>query len=131
MEQHKCLTLQTIGDLDRGKVALAFNHALRVATLDVLDRPADKTARKVTLTVELRPKLDKHSAALDVIENEFIIKTTVPNQRSASYPMVADQEGRQIFKPGSPFDPRQGAFPFADEQPPAGVNVQTGEVIED
>lgn len=125
----RTLTLTSIGDIDRGRVALAFNHALRMATLDVQDRPADKAKRKVQLTVELTPELDKDSGVLDTIGTEFVIKTTVPVRRSASYPMLPTNDGKQIFRPASPFDPRQEAFAFADLPP--GMNPATGEVDDD
>lgn len=123
----KNLTLQNIGEIDSGRVALAFNHNLRLATMDVVDRPGDKSKRKVQLTVEMTPVLDKNTGALDTINNEFVIKTAMPVLRSAAYPMLPDNEGRQTFQPFAPFDPRQSSFSFTDEG--ETFDKTTGEVI--
>lgn len=122
----RTLTLQNIGDLDQGRVAAAFNQALRLATLDVLDRPADKSKRKIQLQVELVPALDKDSAVLDTINTDFLIKSALPQRRSSTYPMLPTPDGKQLFQTGSPFDPRQQSFGFEDR--PEHVNHSTGEV---
>ena len=65
----RTLTLKNTPELDNGRVAVAFDNALRLATLDIIDRPADKTPRKVYLICELRPVLDKDRGVLDVIDS--------------------------------------------------------------
>lgn len=112
----KTLVLANIQDIDRGRVALAFNQALQIATQDCINRPGDKGARKIQLTVELKPQLDKETSALDTISTEFVIKTTVPVRRSAAYPMLPLNDGKMVFQPGSPFDPRQSTFNFAGSE---------------
>lgn len=118
----RTLSANSLQELDNGKVAIALNNAIRLATLDIIDRPNDKTARKVHLTVELRPVLDKDTAVLDVIDSEFIVKKVFPVQRSAPYPMYATTDGQMIFDVGSPLDPRQATFAYVDPE--------TGEVQE-
>jgi hypothetical protein len=127
----KVMTLQAIGEIDKGRVALAFNHAMRLVGKDIGDRPGDPTKRKVIFTVELRPVIDKDTGALDEVENEFTVAVSVPKRRSAPYPMVLTDDGRQLFQPGSPFDPRQDTFSFVAAPPPEGVNPDTGEIAGD
>lgn len=43
------LTLPALKDLDNGKADAAFQHHLARAAEDCFDRPADKSARKITL----------------------------------------------------------------------------------
>lgn len=105
--QKSVLTLQTIADIDKGRIGLAVNQAIRLITQDITDRPADKTKRKVVVTIEMKPVLDSTTATLDVIENEFTVEAKVPKRRSAAYPMLPTSDGRQMFEKGSPFDPRQ------------------------
>ena len=129
----RTLTLQSAPELDQGRVAVAFNNALRLATLDIVDRPADKTARKVFLICEMRPVLDKDTAVLDVIDNQFVVKKAFPVQRSAPYPMTATTDGQMVFDVGSPLDPRQNTFDFRppeEEGASETVDPETGEVID-
>lgn len=121
----RTLTLQNIGDLDQGRVAQAFNQALRLAAIDVLDRPADKSKRKIQLQIELRPKLTDDTAVLDMTNVDWLIKTAMPHRRSATYPMLPTKDGQLIFQVGSPFDPRQQSFGF---ERPEQVDQSTGEV---
>lgn len=116
--RHQTLTLSSIERIDRGRVALAFNHALRRATLDVMDRPADDAAREVQLLVKLTPNRDKDMGALDTVGVEFIVKDKAPPRRSAGYSTLPTDDGRQLFQPDSPFDPRQASFEFADSPHP-------------
>jgi len=120
----RTLTLQSISELDNGRVCIAFNQALRLATLDIVDRPADKSARKIHLIAELRPVLNKDTAVLDVVDTEFIVKKVLPVQRSAPYPMLATGDGQQVFDVGSPLDPRQNTFNYDR------VDRETGEVVD-
>ncbi len=108
------LTLQTIGQIDNGKVALAVNQALRMCTLDVEDRPGDSGKRKVQLTIELTPRLARDNAALEYVVPRFRVKATVPERTSREYPMRYDGQGRLYFVPESPNDPDQRAFPFPE-----------------
>lgn len=121
----RTLTLQNVGELDQGRVAQAFNQALRLAALDVLDRPADKSKRKIQLQIELKPKLTDDTAVLDTIHVDWLIKTAMPQRRSATYPMLATTDGRLHFQVNSPFDPRQQSFGF---ERPEQVDHSTGEV---
>lgn len=119
------LTLSTIAEVDKGKVALAFNQVLKKALDDVEDRPADSTRRTVNLQVVLTPKLDDDSGVLDVVHTEFRITSKIPAKQTIAYPMLPMGKGRLSFQPLSPLDPRQGTlFGSASEE----VDLETGEV---
>lgn len=129
--EQQVLTLSSIQHIDNGKVALNFNQLLRAITRDVIDRPGDKSKRKVMLTIELSPDLDADTATLDTIKTTFKMKTALPVLQSAEYPMLADSEGRQHFQPTAPFQPRQQALPYPNAlQPGEQVDRSTGEVAQ-
>ncbi len=124
----------TLRQIDRGKVALALDHAIRQCTLDIQDRPADDTKRVIVLQIEMQPECDAQTGALDTIGTKFIVKTKLPARRSVVYPMLPTRDGTLVFEPQSPLDPRQAAlvFPAAPPAtPPAGVDPQTGELVGD
>lgn len=112
----KTLTLSTIQDLDGGKAALAVNHAIRQAVLDVEDRPGDAAARKVVLELSFKPELTNDTAALDVVTMAAKIKTSIPHRQTVAYPMLPTGEGLLTFEEHSPHDPRQATMGFVDKE---------------
>lgn len=121
----KVLTVSALQELDRGKVALAINDAIRACTLDVLDRPGLEKPRKVLIEIDFEPQTDPDSAALDVVKVGFSIKTRFPVRQSQQYPMLASREGTLGFQPLSPNDPRQGELYDTTRE---RVDPKTGEV---
>ena len=131
MSNHRQLNLKELLTLDGGKVHLAFMHALQQATRDVIDRPGDKTKRKVTLFVELTPNLSEDNAVLDTVSAQFRVKTDVPVRRSRAYPMLPTDEGALLFSEHAPMDPRQTDFAFdasraAEEDQEAAAKAERG-----
>lgn len=124
------LTLANIHHIDNGKVAIAFTQAIRQIITDVNDRPNDNAARKIVLTAEAKPVLDKDTGVLDTVDIQFKLETKLPKRQSVPYPMLPTADGRALFQPRSPFDPRQQAFEFA-APPPPGVDPTTGELLSD
>ena len=51
------LDLASLQDLDDGRVAVAFQHELKRAVQDCIDRPADKKPRTVTLELAIKPNI--------------------------------------------------------------------------
>ncbi len=131
----KTMTLANIQHIDGGRPMLAVNHALRQCTADIVDRPADKSKRKVVLVITQEPQLDKSTGALDTIGVQFKVKTSIPDRQSKLYPMLPTGENTVTFEPHAPNDPRQAAlFGEAEAQavPPRPANVaETGEVLDD
>ncbi len=68
------LSLSQIQHIDNGKIQTVFNQLLRTLTRDVIDRPGDKSKRKLQFTVELSPIIEKDTGVLDTIKTEFVLK---------------------------------------------------------
>lgn len=116
--------VRNLAELDGGKADLAINHAIRQIVNDVKDRPGDKAKRKVTIVIEAVPHLDKDTAALDTVDVQIKVKTSVPVRQTHSYPMLPTEDGTLLFSPSSPYNPRQGSLEFdpdnrVDGQPAA------------
>ena len=76
----KGLALGSVGDLDAGKVSIAFNRHLRKAIGDCEDRPGDTTARKVTVELEIKPVMEDGSVDVIVLAK---IKGKIPDHVSS------------------------------------------------
>lgn len=75
----KQLGCGTVGELDDGRVAIAFDRHLRRAISDCEDRPGDGTARKVTITLEVKPLILEGAVDISVVAQ---IKGSIPNHVS-------------------------------------------------
>lgn len=122
------LTLKNIQDLDRGKAALTFNHAVRAAIRDVTDRPGDKSKRRVLMQVNFTPKLDKTTGVLDTVLVQFQVVTKIPVQQTLEYPMLPAADGVLHFQSESPMDPRQPSLPFVGDTDAETSQRKDGEV---
>jgi hypothetical protein len=49
------LTLEDLHRFDEGRLGLAFGHAIRRVLADIADRPTDKTARGLAITLKFAP----------------------------------------------------------------------------
>lgn len=76
--------LDTLTELDGGRVVEAWNQALRRALGDCKDRPAVKKDRKVTLELRLRPVVEEDRDVTEC-EGHFLVKDTVPTRESKDY----------------------------------------------
>jgi hypothetical protein len=92
--------LETLKDLDMGKVTKAFEHELKRCVQDCLDRPADSTARTVTLALALKPVPD--GEICDTVSGEFEIKGKVPVRRTRVYSFGVKKTGSLMFNVDSP-----------------------------
>jgi hypothetical protein len=80
------LTMATLEDLakfDNGRVAVAFEQALRQLVFDLVDRPALDKDRTLTVTVQLQPRADSHGNLSGVVI-DVDCKSKKPSQRSAA-----------------------------------------------
>lgn len=135
----KQLNLANLCHVDRGKIQLAFDHALRQIIADVVARHGDKGKRILNMKVTATPEIAQNGA-LDTINFDFEIKQTVPTRRNPQpYKMLPMRDHTVTFQPNAPGDPRQGSF-FDDVDQlgvtgelPDGtkVNVTTGEVADE
>lgn len=94
--------------MDGGRIALAINNELHRVIEDLSDRPADRTARKVIIQIEISPVGD--GSVADSTKVGFQVKSTVPTKKSRSYSMRV-YGGRELqFNEASPSDARQGTL---------------------
>lgn len=112
--------LGTLKDLDGGRVAAAFQHALQRAVVDCEDRPGEKKARKVVLEAEVIPIAGPENSC-DGTNVTFRVKDTIPTRTSRQYAMGI-REGkdgkRLIFNNEDPASVHQ--YGFGDINPTTG-----------
>jgi len=94
----KQFTLDNLNDLDGGKAALAFEHHVRRAALDCMDRPGDDKARTVTLQVSLKPVMEPGGDCVEV-EAQIHAKSTVPPHKTKPYSFGLRKNGVLVFNP--------------------------------
>jgi hypothetical protein len=82
----KELTLDSLLALDGGRVATAFQHALRRALDDCRDRPGEERARVVSLQLEMVPVCDE-SGLCDEVTAGFQVNDKIPTRKSKKYSM--------------------------------------------
>lgn len=97
-------TLASLAQIDQGRIREAFEQAMRRCEFDCRDRPAIEDARKVTLTVELKPR--SASGDLESVDVKFAIKDAIPTRRSDVYNMRAVRGGL-VYNEMSSEDVRQ------------------------
>ena len=102
----KQLRLDTLKDLDDGRVSVAVDAALKQASLDCQDRPGNKSARKVTLELALTPVVgqDGDCEDIDVVPT---IKRTMPAMGGKAYRMGGQRNGLLVFSLNNPEDHNQ------------------------
>jgi len=108
---HLFFTLDTLQELDGGRVVEAFNQAIRRAVADCDDRPGEQNARKITLSVALVPVIDD-SGACDGVDATFDIRDTIPTRKSKRYSFGMKSDGRLYFSTESPDNVAQADFGF-------------------
>jgi hypothetical protein len=96
------LGLDTLRELDRGKVHRAVDIALMRMQRDVEDRPFEPKPRVVTLSIELTPVVTKELQLLGV-NAQFQIMGKAPNHRSDPYMMHLSEDGI-LFNPDNLVD---------------------------
>lgn len=100
------LTLDSLKDLDDGRVALAFVHELRRVVTDCEDRPGDTSVRKVSLQAEIKPVVAP-GGLLDGVTVGFQVKSSLPTKKSKVYTMNARRGGQLLFSSDNAEDYRQ------------------------
>ena len=105
MAIHK-LGLDTVNQVADGTIVEAFNVHVKRAVQDISDRPGDKKARKVVLTMELTPVLQANGLA-DNVAMEVKIKSSIPDHVSRTVEAAIKRNGTALFNDMSPDNPDQ------------------------
>lgn len=107
--------IASLGDLDDGRVAVAFAHELRRAVMDCMDRPGDKKSRTVTLEFCLIPVVGEDGQC-EGAEGEFQIKSKVPTRKSKTYSFNTNRKGHLVYSSNSPDAVDQLTFEDVDPE---------------
>ena len=114
------LTLESLNDLDDGRVSVAFMLELKRAVADCQDRPGDKNARTVTLDLKLTPIVDDDGSC-DGAHGEFHIKSKVPQRKSKPYQFEVRKGGHLVYNSNNAENPEQTTL---DDLDPATGRVR-------
>lgn len=109
----KALDLHQIAEMDGGKYGLLFKREMARLAKDMSDRPALKTKRKVTLTIEMTPRVDGDQAY--GAEFALAVKTNLPEQKGGINVATFDRDGRLLFNDMSLDNPNQRTMDELEE----------------
>jgi len=115
----KQFRLDTLKDLDDGRVHAAVNAALKMLALDCQDRPGNTAARKMSLEIRITPVVGQDGDCEDFDVMPFI-KTSLPAMGGKAYRMAGNRAGMLLFSANNPEDHNQISV--------FDVNPETGEV---
>lgn len=88
------LSLNSIdGILGGGVVGKSFAAHMRRVVADMEDRPADDSAREVTIKFSAKPVMDEHGT-LDEVRAQFHITSSVPKHKTKPYSFAV--RGKQL-----------------------------------
>lgn len=77
-------SLARIENVDGGRVVEAFDELVRRAIADCEDRPGAKTARAVSLTLSLKPRVRDNGEAYEIAFG-FAVAAKIPTTQSPAY----------------------------------------------
>ncbi|HEV7301630.1 MAG TPA: hypothetical protein VGN72_19855 [Tepidisphaeraceae bacterium] len=101
------LTIDTMGNIDEGSLRIAANNAFKLLAQDLADRPVLNKARKIVITLEMKPVVNtnSHSPQLDSVEYAWHIAQKVPAIGSSGGVMQPQQDGTLAFHSDLPDSP--------------------------
>jgi hypothetical protein len=126
------LTLETLKDLDGGRPALAFQHAVEDAVHDCKDRPMDERPRKISMEFILNPIAEESDVGgvftCTGVTGQFKVKTTLPQRQTKAYSFGLNRQGKLFFSEFSPTNVNQATFDDVD--PATGKVARVAEEVE-
>lgn len=114
MSSLKQFSLLELAAMDDGRIAVAFDQAIRRAAVDCDDRPGDDRARKVLLEIEFTPTCDE-SGLCESVQSQIQIKDTLPSRKSRKFDLGIRKGGMFVFSPASLANHRQGSLPLDED----------------
>jgi hypothetical protein len=103
--------LKSLAAIDGNRIALAFEQALKRVVSDCEDRPGEDAARKVTLTLAVKPVLDSDGLC-DDCDVQIAVADVVPKRKSKVYNMSLKKGGYLLFNNDSLDAVEQDTFEF-------------------
>lgn len=101
------LGLDTLGMLQQGVLATAFQKDLEFLVRDCVDRPGDKRPRTLSLKMTIEPNPGDEGIC-DQVNAEFSITAGVPNRRSRTFNLAVSGNGAVMVNPDNPGSANQG-----------------------
>ncbi len=101
--------LKSLGTMDGERIAIAFEQELKRVVMDCDDRPGDKTARSVTLTLAVKPKMDVDGIC-DDCDVQVSVTGAVPKRKSKVFNMTLKKGGHLMFNNDSLENAEQGTL---------------------
>lgn len=108
------MTLDSLNQLDDGRAVIAFQHELKRAVLDCIDRPGDKKPRTVSLEFKLTP-IVADDGSCEGAMGEFEIKGKVPTRKTKTYSFQVNKQGHLAYSSTSPTNIDQTTFDDVDQ----------------
>ena len=108
------LTCETLHDLDEGRVGSMIDSLFRKANADILDRPGEGKARKISLTFFFTPKT-LSDGSVEKIDIHVKGKSIIPDYATGSIDAALRKTGGVIFASNSPDNVDQTTFQYPKE----------------
>lgn len=105
--------LANLATIDGGRIAIAFEQALKRVAMDCDDRPGEKKDRTITLQLAVAPKLDVDGLA-EECDVQITVSDSVPKRKSKVYNMSMRKGGHLLFHPDSVDNHAQETMEFED-----------------
>lgn len=104
----KTLSLETLADLDGGRIQAAVDRELAHINRDLEDRPALNKARKLTIEISATPYASESGGRRGMGGAKVVVKvkSSVPDRQSKDFDMIPTQDGLG-WNELSPEDARQ------------------------
>lgn len=127
----KQLTIDTLGDIDDGRVRLAIDRDLEAICKDLMNRPFDSSRRSLTIKIDIIPT-PRSDGVLETVDVDVTTVTKVPKRRAQPAKMQikpSGQVGKFLWNDASQSDPKQMTL---DQRDGGGtVDPTTGELLSD
>lgn len=107
--------LGSLATIDGGRIAIAFEQALRRVAQDCDDRPGEKKERSVTLNLAVKPRLDPDGLCEDC-DVQVTVADNVPKRKSKVYNMSLRKGGHLLFANDSLDDHLQETMDFGSDE---------------
>jgi hypothetical protein len=91
------LDLTTLGQVDDGRIAIAFEQELKRAVFDCRDRPADKKPRIISIEATITPMFNTNTMCADHADVKFKIKSKLPTRESQGSTMQLRANDMLVF----------------------------------
>lgn len=98
--------------------AAAFDTAWRRLTLDLIDRPADTRARKVTIVLEAKPVMEVigNVQSCEGANVTATVKSSLPDIVTPGANFGVTVTGQMIFNPSNPTNHQQRTLPLETDE---------------